>query len=416
MLLIARFLFALLTAPLIVLALTIFYSVEPEPSIQTDWQMEDEDIERAKQIFEGFPVSENIRTIELNDRDLNIALNYVLNNYLRSSSLVSLADHSLGFKISLLLPENLFGKYLNLQFNLSNNSGKTQIDSLKIGRLDFADEFAGLLIKKTIKYAHLKQHYILITEQILDLQINTEKLSLTYITDPAFAEHTADLLNRAKDRQSMIYYQQKLTEVINQHDPKWLLSLADLIRPLFKLAYQRSNLKTAIKENRIVIFTINSYVNKNETLPYLPRNITAKPNTEYPVFLYRRIDLAKHFIASATMTATGGGHLANMIGMEKELSDARSGSGFSFVDLAGNRAGIRFGQFAVSSPENARKLQQLMANIQDYTAFMPDVRDLPENLNRSAFKKTYGSVYSPKYQEMLMIIDNRINALSIYQP
>lgn len=405
----------LFTAPPVLLALVILNAVEPEPSIRTNWQMEDDDIERAKQFFEGNPVSENIRTIELNDRDVNIALNYILNNYLHSSSLVRLHENHLSFEISLLLPNNLFGKYLNLQFNLLKNNGSTQIDALRIGHVSFADEVAEWLINKTIKYAHLKQHYILVTEQILDWRFDKEKLSLTYITDPAFAEHTADLLHHAKDRQSMIFYQRKLTEVINNHDPDWLLSLADLIQPMFTLALQRSTLKTAIKENRIVIFTINSYVNKNETLPYLPRNITAKPATEYPVFLYRRIDLAKHFIASATLTATGGGHLANVIGMEKELSDARSGSGFSFVDLAGNRAGMRFGQLAVSSPENARKLQQAMADIKDYTSFMPDVRDLPENLDRSAFKKTYGSVYSPEYQEMLMVIDSRIDELSIYQ-
>ncbi|MGD7035818.1 hypothetical protein [Methylotuvimicrobium buryatense] len=415
MLLLTRFLFALFTAPPVLLALVILYAVEPEPSVQADWQMNDEDIERAKEIFEGSPVSDNIRTVELNERDLNIALDYILDNYLSSHSILTLDDTSIGFKISLHLPKNLFGKYLNLQFNLAKTNGSTHIHSLKIGLVEFADELAEWLIKKTIKYAHLKQHYILVTEQILDFHFTKENLRLTYITDPAFAEHTADLLHRAKDRQSMIFYQQKLTEVIDNHDPEWLLSLADLIQPLFKLAHQRSSLKTAIKENRIVIFTINSYVNKHETMPYLPRNITAKPHTEYPVFLYRRIDLAKHFIASATLTATGGGHLANMIGLEKELSDARSGSGFSFVDLAGNRAGMRFGQLAVSNPENARRLQQAMAEIKDYTAFMPDVRDLPENLDRSAFKKNYGTVYSPKYQDMLMLIDNRIDQLEIYQ-
>lgn len=415
MLLLARFLFALFAAPPVLLALAILYAVEPEPSVQADWQMNDDDIERAKQIFEGGSMSENIRTIELNERDLNIALNYVLDNYLKSHSLLTLDEQSIGFEISLLLPKNLFGKYLNLQFNLAKSNGSTHIHSLKIGRVDVAEELAEWLINKTIKYAHLKQHYVLVTEQILDFHFNKESLSLTYITDPAFSEHTADFLHRAKDRQSMIFYQQKLTEVINAHDPEWLLSLADLIQPLFELAYQRSSLKTAIKENRIVIFTINSYVNKHESMPYLPRNITAKPHTEYPVFLYRRIDLAKHFIASATITATGGGHLANMIGLEKELSDARSGSGFSFVDLAGNRAGMRFGQLAVSSPENARRLQQKMSEIKDYTAFMPDVRDLPENLDHSAFKKTYGTVYSTKYQDMLMVIDNRIDQLEIYQ-
>ncbi|MGR9115683.1 MAG: hypothetical protein ACU85E_07950 [Gammaproteobacteria bacterium] len=415
MLFLIRFFFALISAPPIVLALLFLLAVEPYPSTQIEWQLTEDDIERAKQIFEGNTVQDNIKTIELNSRDLNIALNYLLNNYLQSSSQISLHDDALDFTISLLLPDNLFGKYLNLQFHLNQLNGATQITELAIGRISIADELAGLLIDKIIKYAHLKQHYILVTEQVLDLHFDSNKLSLTYLTDPAYADNTADLLHRARDHQTMLYYQRKLTEVINNHDPEWRLSLAELFQPLFELAYRRSTPRTAIKENRIVIFTVNSYVNKNEVLPYLPRNVTARPRRNYPVFLYKRIDLAKHFVASATLTTTGGGHLANMIGLEKELSDARSGSGFSFIDLAGDRAGMRFGRMAVSSPSNARKLQKYMSRIKDYTAFMPDMRDLPENLNRKQFKKQFFTVYSSQYQEMLQEIDKRIDALPLYQ-
>lgn len=415
MLLLLRFFFALAIAPPILLAVLFFMAVEPEPSIHTEWQLTEEDLERAKLIFEGNAVQDNIKSIELNSRDLNIALHYLLNNYLQSASQITLNDDTLDFNISLLLPDNLFGNYLNLKFNLTQQNGINQISALNIGQVGIADELAGFLIDKIIKYAHLKQHYILVTEQIIDLHFDSEKLSLTYLTDPADSDHTVDLLHRARDHQAMIFYQQKLTEVINDHDPEWRLSLAELFQPLFKLAYRRSTLKNAIKENRIVIFTVNSYVNKNEVLPYLPRNVTARPRRNYPVFLYKRIDLAKHFMASATLTATGGGHLANMIGLEKELSDARRGSGFSFIDLAGDRAGIRFGRKAIASPKDARKLQKYMSQIKDYTAFIPDMRDLPENLSRKQFKKTYYSVYTPQYQEMLQKIDNRIDELPLYQ-
>ncbi|MGR9045701.1 MAG: hypothetical protein ACU83N_10415 [Gammaproteobacteria bacterium] len=415
MLLLLRFFFALAIAPPILLAVLFFMAVEPEPSTHTEWQLTEEDLERAKLIFEGNAVQDNIKTIELNSRDLNIALNYLLNNYMQSASQITLNDGTLDFNISLLLPGNLFGNYLNLKFNLTQQDGFNQISALNIGQVGIADELAGFLIDKIIKYAHLKQHYILVTEQIIDLHFDSEKLSLTYLIDPADSGNTVDLLHRARDHQAMIFYQQKLTEVINNHDPEWRLSLAELFQPLFKLAYRRSTLKTAIKENRIVIFTVNSYVNKNEVLPYLPRNVTARPRRNYPVFLYKRIDLAKHFMASATLTATGGGHLANMIGLEKELSDARSGSGFSFIDLAGDRAGIRFGRKAIASPKDARKLQKYMSQIKDYTAFIPDMRDLPENLSRKQFKKTYYSVYTPQYQEMLQKIDNRIDELPLYQ-
>lgn len=414
MLFFARLLLAVVAAPPLILALLLYSAVDPQPATQVEWQLTEEDMARAQQIFEGNTIQDNVKTVELNSRDLNIALNYLLNNYIQSSSQITMSDQALDFSVSLRLPQNLFGDYLNLRFKLTQTNGVNRISQLQIGRVAIADEFAGLLINKIIKYAHLKQHYILVTEQILDFHFNAKKLSLTYLTDPDYAHYTVDLLHRTRDHQAMIYYQQKLTEIINRHDPNWRLSLAELLQPLFKLAYRRSTLHTAIKENRIVLFTVNSYVNKEDVLPYLPRNVTARPRHPYKVFLYKRIDMAKHFIASATLTATGGGHLANLVGMEKELRDARSGSGFSFIDLAGDRAGMKFGQTATLTPESARRLQKYMSRIKDYTAFMPDMLDLPENLSRKQFKKDFFSVYDPRYQKMLQIIDDRINALPLY--
>lgn len=415
MLLLLRFIFALISAPPVLLALVFFEAVDPAPLEKIEWQINDEDISNAKQIFDGSSVQNNIKTVELNYRDLNIALHYLLNNYLKSSSLVTLNNNSLDFKISFLLPQNLFGTYLNIRFNLTKQNGSAQVNSLKLGGMSIADELAGLLINKVIKYAHLKQHYILVTEQILDFEFNSDKVSLTYISDPEFTNNSVDLLQNAHDRKTLLFYRKKLTEIINAHDPEWRLSIAELLKPLFKIAHHRSTPETAVQENRLVIFAVNSYINKREILPYLPKNITAKPKRDYSVFMYKRIDMAKHFIASAALTTTGGAHLANIIGLEKELSDARGGSGFSFIDLAGDRAGMHFGQLATSSPENARKLQKRMAAIKDYTDFMPEVRDLPENMNRKAFKRKYGSVYTPQYQEILKEIDARIAALPLYQ-
>jgi hypothetical protein len=56
-----------------------------------------------------------------------------------------------------------------------------------------------------------------------------------------------------------------------------------------------------------------------------------------------------------------------------------------------------------------------MAHITNYRAFMPEIRDLPENLNVQAFQIQYKSTYSSKYQSVLQEIDQRISACEIYQ-
>ena len=71
-------------------------------------------------------------------------------------------------------------------------------------------------------------------------------------------------------------------------------------------------------------------------------------------------------------------------------------------------------RFFTGSPENARKIQYAMSGIQDYTAFMPDVRDLPENIEIKELVKQYKSVDSKASQKILKLIDDRIASSSVY--
>jgi hypothetical protein len=191
--------------------------------------------------------------------------------------------------------------------------------------------------------------------------------------------------------------------------------LAELLKPLFTLAYQRSNLSNAIEENKMAIITINNYVNRKETKNFLSLPL-ASLSTEkrYPTFLFKRVDLAQHFIGSAAITASMNNQVAKAVGEEKELSDARNGSGFSFVDLAADKAGTRFGEMATSSPESARKLQKKLSEIKDYTDFMPDPSDLPEHMDDTEFKQRFDNVDSVTYQALSKQIDERIVATPIY--
>ena len=194
------------------------------------------------------------------------------------------------------------------------------------------------------------------------------------------------------------------------------MSLAELLKTTFQLALERSSAETAIKENKLAIMAVNNYVNQKEAKGFLtPPTANSISNKYYPAFLYKRADLAQHFIGSAVITASTGGEVAKVMGEEKELSDANGGSGFSFIDLTADKAGTKFGEITTSSPENALKAQKAIADIKDYTDFMPDPRDLPEHMNEEEFKTKYGSVESPIYKELSKEIDNRIANTPLYQ-
>lgn len=409
----ARLFFFIFAAPCLLLLLITVNTFESTANTQSNWSLSQSDLQRAKKIA-NIIVSKTTSEIKLNEKDLNIAFSFLLNYYINSSSQISVRNKILHFDISLFLPNNFFKNYINITFNLTKNHSYPVIDSLKIGKIQVADEFAGLIFENVVKYTSLNKYYLLAAEHINNIQITDNGLTVNY--DPSIdLDLKQQLKLNNKHFRALVFYQWHITRIIAQHDPKWRLSLAELLQPLFKLAYERSTSANAIAENRAVLLAISTYVNKAEIQAYIPFDISPVVSTHYPVSLYRRQDMAKHFMISAALTASGAESLAYILGQEKEINDAKKGSGFSFIDLACDRAGLQFGKIAVSSPKQARKLQLRMAEIEDYTAFMPEVRDLPEKMNEQEFTQQFESVYSAKYQEMLKKIDLRVSGLAIYK-
>ncbi|MDD5753488.1 MAG: hypothetical protein PHN45_01875 [Methylococcales bacterium] len=357
-----------------------------------------EHIAQAKQILhEGTKIKpDELATITLTEADLNLAGNYLLNRYRQSAIHVELVNQKLRCTFALKLPSNFVANYFNVSFRLGSEAGETlpRITKFKIGKLLLPAKLANWMMHALIRYSFLNDYFILATTPIQRVEIAADTLTIFY---------ESNSLSRTVNAESRAVYQQKLTEVIAQHDPKWRLSLAELLKPVFELAYQRATLETAIQENHSAILAINDYVNSVN-------------NPQYAAFLYKRTDLAKHFMGAAALTASTNSRVGNALGEVKELSDSKAGgSGFSFVDLAADKAGSRFGELAVLSPESARRIQKLTSKIKDYTDFMPDPSDLPEHMDETEFKRLFESTQSPAYLALAAKIDQRIAQLPLYQ-
>jgi len=406
-------------ALLVLCAMLVFFGVGDKPELAVGWAPTRDDLVRAKKILhEGSKTKpDEIGIIELSQADLNLAGNYLLNRYSKSAADLEFKNDELRFKVTITLPENSLGKYLNISFRLGNvkDSDLPVITKFKTGKLLLPAKLAAFVIDSIIQHSSLNEYFILATRPIKAVKIDAQKITITYYPNKDTLIQARNFLTHTGDNAALNIYQQKLADIVAKHNPEWRLSLAELLRPLFELAYQRSTLETAIDENRIVISAINDYVNRKETkkLLAIPESAPAA-GQQYSAFLYKRIDLAQHFIGSAALTASVNKQAAQIAGEEKELSDAHGGSGFSFIDLTADKAGTRFGEMATSSPENARKMQKAMAGIKDYSDFMPDPRDLPEHMNEADFKQRFESINSPVYQEISKQIDERISATPIY--
>jgi hypothetical protein len=405
-------------AVLIAVISLVFFGISDAPDLPVGFTLTHEDMSRAKKILhEGSKTRpDEIGTIELTESDLNLAGNYLLNRYSKSAVQIEIKNNKVRFTVTMTLPKNQLGDYLNVSFRLGNENSNElpSITKFKVGKLLLPARLAAFVIDTVIRHSSLNQYFILATHPIKAVYIGENSLTITYHSSLQTLIKAKDLLTNKSPDSSQVIYQQKLVEIVNSHDPNWRLSLAELLQPLFAIAYQRSTEATAIDENKSVIITVNEYVNKAETDRFIaPSTITA--NKQYPTFLYKRIDLAQHFIGSAAIVLSANEQVAKVIGEEKELSDAKIGSGFSFIDLAADRAGTLFGKIATATPEKARKLQKTMSTVTDYSAFMPNVLDLPEHMNDAEFKRRFQAINSPAYQEVSKTIDSRIAEIPLYK-
>jgi hypothetical protein len=126
-----------------------------------------------------------------------------------------------------------------------------------------------------------------------------------------------------------------------------------------------------------------------------------------------RGDLAKHYMASAALAVLENPFFSDSAGLMKEVLDTmNNGSGFSFVDLAADKAGILFGEAATRDEASARLMQARLQNGFDVAAFFPPVSDLPEGLTEEQFRNQFGGVGGSGYQGMLQEIDRRLSRCS----
>jgi hypothetical protein len=124
-----------------------------------------------------------------------------------------------------------------------------------------------------------------------------------------------------------------------------------------------------------------------------------------------RRDWAKHFFVSAYLAATIGPDAARSAGLMKETLDSQRDSGFSYTDMAANRAGIIF---ATKLLERHFTLEQLARSF-TVDKFMPAINDLDEGLTADEMKTRLTGADAANLSTELDQIEQRIFSLPVYQ-
>ena len=130
-----------------------------------------------------------------------------------------------------------------------------------------------------------------------------------------------------------------------------------------------------------------------------------------PLTIHGRADLVKHFVVSAHLVALLGSQPARGAGMVKEMLDSNGGSGFSFADMAANRAGIAF---AIALLTDRLSLDDVARKFTTQ-AVVPPIDGLREGLQAKEFTEAFGGVGDQRLEAELGRIEASILSLPIYQ-
>ena len=123
-----------------------------------------------------------------------------------------------------------------------------------------------------------------------------------------------------------------------------------------------------------------------------------------------REDWPRHYALSAALAVLEHPLISDAGGLMKEQLDALTGgSGFSFGDLAADRAGVRFATAATGSKGAAKAIQRRIQNRYSTDDFFPRSIDLPENLTLEQFRHDFGGIGAPRYQAQIDKIEELLN-------
>lgn len=349
------------------------------------------------------------RTLSMSERDADLLLLHAARRFGADTQLQLKPGH-LVLQASVKAP---LGRWLNLELVFGQARNAPELESVRIGRLPLPTVLAMPLLRGYAARHGVQPDAWLATGWVEKLAIAPGMLTLRYRIDPQTLPRLRAALVAPAEQQRLRAYQQHLADwtLAQQHRS---VELAELLVPMFALAAQRSAAGgQAVEENRAALLTLALYASQRPLGMLVPAAYQWPKPVPMVVTLRQRHDTALHFLVSAAIAAEDGTPLADAVGLWKELADARrGGSGFSFNDLAADRAGTRFGELAV---HDAARLQQRVATGLGDADLLPEVSDLPENLPEPEFMARFGGVGGAGYLRLEAQIEARLNAMPLFR-
>ena len=402
-------------ALLLLLGVTVlpWMMLDDAPAVEPVGEFRRKDLAWIKSLFQKHDprrqTPDVVHSIRLDESELNRLLNYTVELRRVTGIAAELTPGSARLTATLAAPRNPFGAYLNVTAEVAEAPGGVRIESLQLGSLPVPGVLADWIARRVHARLRRDETYTAVADAFHRVNFDENQATLDYRWRPELLteieQKSVEILVPPADQARMLDYAQYLDGVLKRHRQGSTVPLVQVVAPLFEHARRAGG--DPREHNRAALTAVAAHLSGISIAKLLEgggRSIRRGPRVL--LSLHGRRDFAEHFIISAALSANGGSLLANAIGLIKEEEDANRGSGFSFTDLAANRAGVRLGDRATG--ESAARVLQHLAAARTDDALLPDFRDLPEFMAQAEFDRRFGPVGGTRYLAVIARIDARL--------
>jgi hypothetical protein len=371
--------------------------------------------EKAKVIWRQFSSTQTYIEIELNADDIN-AIAEVASHTFDNTEVVIRFNR---FMVIMASTTELKPFYINFNCTLKQGVSAYQIDGCYFGNL----YVPGFMINSAIRFG---AWFIFdndvsetVAQLLTNIKVSDEKIILATTKTSDFKERINSSLKGIADIAKTVsqntnvasvkieQYLSKLDQVSSESN-----SLSNFVNAVMQQAMLNSIDGNPVEENTAALWALAIKFGslKFARLAGIDGDVHQQSMT-----LSGRPDLSLHFLYSAMLQQIGRENIGLKIGEFKEILDsAKGGSGFSFADLAANKAGLAFAEYLTRNNKTALKSQDILVNRIDESIFFPFIHDLPEGIREDNFTRVFGRMYSKSYNELEANIDQRIAGLKLY--
>jgi hypothetical protein len=312
-------------------------------------------------------------------------------------------------------------RYVNVSIALKPDGNRATIEQANVGQLNIPPQLANTITD--IAIALLKRHQLFsiienIRNKIIATRVAQGFLRIDY--NPGLSSNNQTVLATDNDVQRYLalieqYAVTKDISVTQLRHKSYPLN--QILATLYSVAENRvTNGELRLKEHAAIIIALSLHCADRRVLQATNWLSTYQPPTKRrPISIHNRADLAEHFITSAAVYYYAGEEVALLIGLYKEMLDARVKQEFGLGDLTADYAGSKLARLMTQS-DTANWLAQNYQLIDDENNLLPMMTaENSEKLKDISLLGRAG-INAVTIEEIKSIINTTIEKSPLYSP